>query len=168
MVPILETERLRMRGWRPEDHAPFSAFLADEDSARFIGGACGPEDAWRRMATQLGHWALRGYGSWVLEEKATGAWIGYSGLWYPLGWADREVMWGLMATARGRGYATEAALRARAFAYETLQWPTAVSYIAPENEPSRRVAERLGARFEGQAKLRLTVADVWRHPSPHS
>jgi len=167
MVPTLETERLRMRAWREDDHAPFAAYLADEASAKFIGGACGPADAWRRMATQIGHWAMRGYGSWVLEEKPSGNWVGYSGLWNPYGWPEPEIMWGLVPTARGRGYATEAALRARTHAYTELRWPSAISLIAPANLTSRNVARRLGAAPEASIELRGTAVDVWRHPSPH-
>jgi ribosomal-protein-alanine N-acetyltransferase len=75
-------------------------------------------------------------------------------------------MWGLVRKYRGRGFATEAAARARDFAYGTLRWVTVVSYIAPENAASRKVAERLGATHEGKAQLKTTTADVWRHPSP--
>jgi RimJ/RimL family protein N-acetyltransferase len=164
-VPTLETERLVMRAWRGTDHVAFAAFLANEDTARFIGGACDAADAWRRMCTQIGHWALRGYGSWVLEEKASGDWVGYSGLWNPHGWPEPEVMWGLKPEVRGRGYATEAAGRARVFAYDNLGWRTAISLIAPENRPSQKVAERLGAQREGKIELRSSVADVWRHPA---
>jgi RimJ/RimL family protein N-acetyltransferase len=165
MAPILETERLRLRSWTEQDHEAFSALLGDEESARFIGGVCGPEDTWRRMATQMGHWQMRGYGSWVIEEKATGDWIGYSGLWNPYGWPEPEVMWGLTRAARGRGYATEAALAARTYAYEQLGWTTAMSLIATENRPSQKVAERLGAKRERTIELRGAVADVWRHPA---
>lgn len=165
MAPILETERLRMRGWSERDHGAFAALLGDEETARFIGGVCGPEDTWRRMATQMGHWQMRGYGSWVIEEKATGDWIGYSGLWNPYGWPEPEVMWGLAPAARGRGYATEAALAARTYAYEQLGWTTAMSLIATENRPSQKVAERLGAKRERTIELRGAVADVWRHPA---
>ena len=78
-----------------------------------------PGGAWRCI---LGHWALRGYGHWAIEEKAGGRFVGYSGLWNPEGWPEPEVMWGLMADAHGRGYATEAARRAREFAYRKLGW----------------------------------------------
>ncbi len=165
MAPALETERLRLRGWTEQDLAPFAALLGDEESARFIGGVCSVEDTWRRMATQMGHWQMRGYGSWVIEEKASGDWVGYSGLWNPYGWPEPEVMWGLVPAARGRGYATEAALRARTYAYEQLGWKTAMSLISPANTPSQKVATRLGAKPESQFELRGAVADVWRHPA---
>lgn len=165
MAPVLETERLRMRGWSEQDHDVFAAFLADEENARFIGGACDRADAWRRMVFQMGHWTVRGYGPWVVEEKSSGAWVGYSGLWCPYGWPEPEIMWGLAPAARGRGYATEAAARARAYAYDALGWSSAISLISPENRPSQKVAERLGATREGTFELRGAVADVWRHPA---
>ena len=77
-------------------------------------------------------------------------------------------MWGLLRNYHGRGYATEAAARARAYAFQELQWPTAVSYIVAENLPSRRVAERLGATRDGTTELKGTAVDVWRHPSPQT
>ena len=165
-VPVLETERLRMREWREADLAPFVAFLADEAAARFLNGTSDPADAWRRLAVQVGHWALRGYGAWAVEEKASGQWIGYCGLWSPHGWPEREVMWGLAPNARGRGYAAEAARRARDFAYGQLRWTTLISCIAPDNGASQRVAERLGARLERSIELRGRTAGIYRHPGP--
>jgi RimJ/RimL family protein N-acetyltransferase len=167
-IPVLETERLRLRGWRGEDHAPFAAFCADEATARFLGGACGPNEAWWRMANQIGHWVLRGYGSWVLEERASGQWVGYSGLWNPHGWPEPEVMWGLAATAQGRGYATEAARCARDHAYRQLGWTTVISCIAPDNAASQRVAQRLGATLERSIELRGRTVGIYRHPAPFS
>jgi RimJ/RimL family protein N-acetyltransferase len=164
----LETERLRLRQWRQEDIGPFAEFCASEATARFVGGACSRDDAWRRMAMFLGHWALRGYGNWVMEERASGAFAGYGGLWSPLGWPEPEIMWGLRSAFHGRGYATEAARAARDVAYRQLGWTTAVSYIAPENLPSQRVAERLGAKLRGSIELRGSQVGVYRHPGPNS
>ena len=164
-VPTLETERLRLRPWRGEDLDAFAAFTADPELTRFVGGVFTREDTWRRIAMLVGHWTLRGFGNWVIEEKASGAFAGYSGLWQPEGWPEPEIMWGLTREVQGRGYATEAAGRARAYAYEELGWRTAISLIAPENQPSQRVAERLGAKPDGRFELRGAVADVWRHPA---
>jgi RimJ/RimL family protein N-acetyltransferase len=163
----LETQRLVLRPWRETDIDGYAELCADE-SARFIGGQCGREDAWRRMAAFVGHWTLRGHGLWAIEEKAGARFLGFCGLWYPLGWPEREMGWALLPGARGRGYATEAAFAARKVAYDALGWPTLVSFIASENEPSRRVAERLGARFEAMAELRGQPMQVFRHPGPMS
>jgi RimJ/RimL family protein N-acetyltransferase len=169
MVPVLETERLRMREWREADFVPFATFCADEATVRSLGGPGDAADAWRRMALQAGHWSLRGYGAWALEEKASGQWVGYCGLWNPHGWPEPEVEWGLGPHARGRGYATEAARRARDFAYGELGWTTVISCIAPDNIASQRVALRLGATLERSIELRgrLTLmAGIYRHPGP--
>lgn len=162
----LESERLRFRHWRDDDIEPFAAFCANEATARFVGGACSREDAWRRMAMFTGHWALRGYGNWVLEEKSTNRFVGYAGLWNPDGWPEPEIMWCLLAEAHGRGYATEAARRARDFAYGSLGWTTAASFIAAENAASRRVAARLGAVHERDHELRGHAIGIYRHPGP--
>jgi RimJ/RimL family protein N-acetyltransferase len=165
-APTLETERLRLRPWRNDDLDVFAAFMADGARTQYIGGPLSRGDTWRRIAMFIGHWQLRGFGNWVIEERASGALAGYSGLWKPEGWPEPEVMWGLLPAYGGRGFATEAAARARAYAFEDLKWPTAVSYIASRNTPSQRVAERLGARYEGVAELKGVAVDVWRHPSP--
>jgi RimJ/RimL family protein N-acetyltransferase len=165
-VPVLETERLRLREWREEDLSAFAAFWSDEATARFVGGTCTREEAWRRMAIFAGHWALRGYGLWAIEDKTSGHLAGYCGPWNPEGWPEREIGWALVRAFHGRGYATEAARRARDFAYRELGWPSAVSYIAAENTASQRVAVRLGATFEGTGELRGKPVGVYRHPAP--
>lgn len=165
-IPVLETERLRLRAWREEDLSAFAEFCAKEATARFVGGTGNRQNAWRRMAMFLGHWTLRGYGNWAIEEKASGRWVGYSGLWSPEGWPEPELMWGLAAGSQGRGYATEAARHAREFAYCELGWTTLTSYIDVRNEPSQRVAQRLGAARERDIELGENPVGLYRHPGP--
>jgi RimJ/RimL family protein N-acetyltransferase len=165
-IPVLETERLRLRAWREEDLDGFARFCADEATARFVGGVSDRAGAWRRMAAQTGHWQLRGYGSWVIEERSGGGFVGYCGLWNPEGWPDREIMWGLVADRHGRGYATEAARSARDYAYRQLGWKTAISCIDAGNIASLRVAEKLGARFERNVEVGPYRFGIYRHPSP--
>jgi RimJ/RimL family protein N-acetyltransferase len=164
MIPTLETERLAMRGWRENDFEPFAAIYADEARARFVGGVCSREDAWRKMAAIVGHWEIRGYGFWALESKASGEFVGWTGLWNPEGHPERELGWALVANAEGQGLASEAAARARAYAYLGLGWPSLVSLIALENKASIRVAERLGARLESTIPYRGDACGIFRHP----
>ena len=144
------------------------AFYADEEASKPVGGPLTRAEAWGRMAFNRGHWALRGFGNWAVEERATGDYVGWSGLWFPEGFPEREVGWGLIPSKRGRGYATEAAFRARSYAYETLGWETAISLIASDNLRSIRVAERLGATFEGVTRYDGMAFGVYRHPSATS
>jgi RimJ/RimL family protein N-acetyltransferase len=166
MVPTLQTDRLNLRAWRQSDLEPFATFCADPTTAAFVGGICNRNDAWRRMAAYVGHWSLRGYGFWALEERSTGKFIGYAGLWFPEGWPEPEVGWGLLKTAHGRGFATEAALRAREYGYSKIGFNTLISFIDVRNAASRAVSERMGARYERTAMLFGSEAGLFRHPSP--
>ena len=162
---VLETPRLLLREWREDDLDAFEAIGADEKASRFTGGG-GPmtrADAWRRMAYFVGHRGLRGYGPFAIEEKATGACIGWCGPYFPEGWPDREISYALASAARGKGYATEAALRALAYAYRDLRWSTAISFIALENSASIAVANRLGAKL--RRLFRRTAAKNRRVPA---
>ena len=104
----LATDRLLLRQWRQDDFEEFAAFYADERMAHFVGGIHTREQAWRRMALFAGHWALRGFGYWAVEEKETGALAGGVGLWRPEEWPDLELGYWLVRSAQGKGYAAEA------------------------------------------------------------
>lgn len=170
-IPVLETDRLILREPRESDFEPYARFFAHEQSHP-IGGPVPRDVAWRKLATLAGHWMLRGYGMWALEEKSTRDFAGFCGLWYPEGWSEREIGWSLMLGKTGKGYATEAARKARHFAYTTLGWQTAISLIATTNEPSKRVATRLGATFEEIRSIpyqgATLTAEIYRHPGPES
>lgn len=165
-IPTIETPRLRLRSWRDADLPVHARFCADPATAKFVGGVCSENDAWRRMATQLGHWQMRGYGPWALEDKATGEAVGYCGPWNPHGWPEPEIAWGLVREAHGKGFATEAARRALAHAFDDLGWTTAISVIAVENIPSIRVAERLGAGLDRTTEMWGWKVGIYRHPAP--
>ena len=96
----------------------------------------------------LGHWQLRGFGFWAVEERATGTLLGRIGFFKPEGWPDFELGWMLRREAWGRGYATEGARRAMAHAFTAMDRDHVISLIFPGNDPSIRVAERLGETLE--------------------
>lgn len=148
-APILETPRLILRGWRSEDFAPYAAMLADPETARFItrrGEPCSEEQVWGEMAYLIGHWQMLGCGMFVVEERASGAFVGRIGPLAPPGWPGFEIAWGLARSACGKGYAQEAARAAIDWSFETFPLDRIVSIIHPDNEASRRVAERVGER----------------------
>ena len=166
IVPTLESERLTLRGWRESDLDGFASIMADEAYSRFIGGPLSRDAAWRGIALFIGHWSLRGFGHFALEDKSSGAFVGYCGPWFPFGFPEREIGWALVPSVQGKGYATEAARRVRDYAYGTLGWSTAISLVAVDNAASRRVAERLGARLDGTTEYRGRMCQLWRHPPP--
>ena len=166
-VPSIETERLCLRAFEQRDHPALAAFMASEGS-RWIGGPSDEHATWRMMATMLGHWDLRGHGAWAIAGRESGELLGFALAWSPPPWPEREIGWTLLPEARAQGYATEAGRAARAFAYGADGWDTAVSYIHPDNDASKRVAKRLGAAREAVIELKGSPAEVWRHPDPSS
>lgn len=166
-IPVLETQRLRLRAPELADFEPFAAYLASERSV-FTGGPMHRNLAWRSLAAALGHWALRGYGVFVIEDRATGLALGTTGPFFPEGWPEPEIAWTLWnPQAEGRGIAREAALAARAFAYDTLGWSTAISMIGAGNTRSAALARRLGCVLEGVFHhAQFGPSEIWRHPDP--
>lgn len=167
-IPIIETERLRLRAFGNGDHPAFAEIYTDEATAKYIGGVCDADTAWRMMAVFSGHWNLRGYGPFAVALKDSDELAGFTGPWYPSGKPEHEIQWSLRHKFHGRGFATEAARAAIAWTYQTQGFPTLVSYISPENPASRRVAERLGAQPGGQVELRGWTMDVLRHKPPET
>lgn len=147
-IPIIETERLVLREFRNKtDFEPYAYFYAS-DLTKFYGGPLDRSAAWRAAAAMMGHWVIRGYGAWAVEEKLTGDFCGIVGLWFPEGWPEREITWGIVECKQGMGFAAEAAIRSRAYAYEILGWDKVFSCIAAENTASIRLAEKLGATLD--------------------
>jgi RimJ/RimL family protein N-acetyltransferase len=150
----LETERLIMRMWREDDFEAYAELCADPEVMRYLGGKTFDRtEAWRSMAMFIGHWQLRGYGHWAVEEKDSGRFAGRLGFLNPAGWPGFEIGWTFKREFWGKGYATEGGRRALEYAFKELDKQHVISLIHPENRPSIRVAERLGETLEGTAKV---------------
>ena len=164
--PTLTTERLILRAPVLEDFEPYAAFFASPRSG-WEDGPISRAAAWKEFAAVTGQWMLKGYGALSIEDRATGAYLGETGVFHPASYPEPELGWVLMAEAEGRGLAQEAARAVRAWAYRTLGLPTLVSYIAAGNARSIRLAERLGAVLDPAAPLpELDGCLVYRHPGP--
>lgn len=162
-IPTLTTERLLLRRPRDEDFEALLELFSDPEVARFLGGAPPErEQCWRMLAFLLGHWALRGYGLFLVEERGSGALVGRVGLLHPEGYPGVELAWTIGRPFWGKGYASEAARAARVWA-GSLGLPPLISLIAPENRRSIRVAEKLGARIERRIERSGEPLDIWRH-----
>lgn len=169
----LETDRLILRMLRESDFDAYAEMCADPEVWRYIGDGkpLARPMAWRNLATMIGHWALRGYGIWAAEERASGAFVGRIGFFNPEGWPGFELGWMLRRSFWGRGYATEGARVALEFGFTQLQQPQVISLIHPDNAASIRVAKRLGERPDGSVELfgqpaliyRMT-REEWQHP----
>jgi RimJ/RimL family protein N-acetyltransferase len=150
---VIETERLVLRGWREDDLDELARLNADPRVVRYLtpgGRAMSREETEAQLERFRRHWREHGFGIWAVDERETGRLVGRIGLSYHRLWPDEpELGWKLDPTVWGRGYATEAGAAGLAYAFETLRVPRVVSIIHPENEPSIRVAERLGFSVDG-------------------
>lgn len=171
-TPVLETPRLTLRAFAPRDFEPGMRFLMSTRS-QYMGGPYTGENAWTHSAALIGHWALHGFGLFAVCLKGSDSPIGDAGLLRPYGYPENELGWGLWDAAHeGKGYAQEAAIALRAYAYDTLGWRTLVSYIDPDNAPSIALAKRLGCTLDSGAPL-PDLPDwegtlIYRHPAPEA
>lgn len=168
--PVIETERLTLRAPRIGDYPAWEAFYASERAA-YIGGPGGPGPAWRALCHAAGMWVFLGFGSFVFCRRDDETPLGMTGPWHPADWPERELGWTVWAAdVEGTGLAFEAACAARDYAFGTLNWATAVSYIDPANARSVALAERMGATLDDDAARPLSEGKpaplVYRHPRP--
>jgi len=145
-IPQLSTDRLLLRGFRPDDFERYAEMMADRDVSRHLmdGRPLTRVEAWRQLAMFAGHWVLRGYGLWAVEERATGEFLGRIGCLNLEGFPAFEIAYTLGPWAWGKGYAREGAAAALQYARETLGRTEITSIIRPANTASiqRDIARR--------------------------
>jgi RimJ/RimL family protein N-acetyltransferase len=160
--PTLETPRLILRPPTAADFPAYAEFMADADSARYLGGTQLRSVAWRGFASIVGAWSLNGFSMFSFIEKDSGRWVGRGGPWRPEGWPGTEVGWGIVPSAQRRGYAKEAAACAMDWAFDTLGWDVVVHCIDPANQGSIATAMSLGSRLRSSGvKAPAPFDAVW-------
>lgn len=161
-MTILKTERLILRPVDPErDFAGWARAMADPATVRYLTGKPMSEaDAWRNMAMVVGHWQIRGYGFFSLEDRASGEWVGRVGPWNPHGWPQPEVGWTISPDHLRKGYAAEAGRASIEYAFDVLGWKSVVHVILEGNEASIGVAEKLGSKLIGRQDSLPGVTDT--------
>lgn len=161
MTIRIETERLILRPFDAKDVEDHIAMMQDEKTASFLtpGGKPRPYgDEWRAAASYVGHWAIRGYGFFSVDEKETGEWIGRVGPWQPGGWPALECGWSIVSGRWGRGYAVEAAIATIKWTFDKFpDLPRIISVIDPDNTNSQAVARKVGETKTDE------VFEFWGH-----
>jgi RimJ/RimL family protein N-acetyltransferase len=163
---VLETPRLLLREWRDIDREPFAALNADPEVRRYFDGLMTREQSDEMVDRMQQGLDDRGWGLWAVEvrdgsEVAGPGCIGFVGLNVPSFKAAFtpcvEIGWRLARAAWGVGYAPEAARVVRDLAFDTIGLHEIVSFTAVENQPSRRVMEKIG--------MHRDPADDFDHPN---
>ena len=165
----LETEHLKLRAWQESDLQPFAELNADKDVMHYFPSVLTREQS-DNLADKFQHLILdHGWGFWAVELKATGQFIGFTGLntqpeqfifspCVEIGWRFAKQYW-------HQGYATEAAKACLKFAFEALQLNEVVSFTAVHNTASEHVMQRLGmqAMFEFNHPALTQESPLSRH-----
>lgn len=154
----LQTARLLLRQWRTEDRAPFAAMNADPRVMAHFPSMASVEQSHAMVDRFEQRIADCGHGHWAVEIVATGAFIGFAGLWPvptdievpPSDPPPLEIGWRLAAEQWGHGYASEAARAVLAAAYERIGLELVVSFTALTNLRSQAVMRRIGLREQGR------------------
>ena len=147
-LPELDTARLRLRQFRPDDLAAHRAAVDDDPAVTWAHVRLPLADSLRRWADRLDGWQRDGYGMWIAEVRDTGTVIGHCGLQRLEEGDEVEVGYYLGRAAWGRGYATEAAAACVAFGFARCGLERIVAVVRPENTASRHVLRKVGLRHE--------------------
>lgn len=150
-MTVLETERLRVRQWEPDDIALLRPIVTDPRVLRFIGNAEPWSDERIRGFIDGGIEAsrTRGWLLWPVELKETGAFIGFAGFNGAFA-PDVEIGWWLAPDHWGRGLATEVGCALLDYGFRTFNFPRVISVAQPTNIASIAVMKKLGMRFDRQ------------------
>jgi RimJ/RimL family protein N-acetyltransferase len=151
---LVETERLRLRELVPGDIDFATEMLGDAEVMRYYPKPLDRAGATEWVERQFVRYARDGHGWWLVEERETGTPVGQIGLaiqdvpeWTPR--FNPEIGWLLHRPYWKRGYATEAAIGVREYAFNVRNYGEVISLIRPVNEPSQAVARRIGMSVKG-------------------
>ena len=143
---LLETPRLSMRKLRQSDFSDLCKILQDDETMYAYEGAFSDPEAHEWLDRQIARYKMWGFGAWAVILKETGEWIGQCGLTMQP-WKGSEVLevgYLFRRTHWHRGYATEAAIACKEYAFNVLGAEEVCSIIRDTNIPSQNVALRNG------------------------
>jgi RimJ/RimL family protein N-acetyltransferase len=171
-APRVETARLVLRPWRKDDLRPYHAIISHPEVHRHFGpNPMSMEHCWRRLMASAGGWQFNGFGTWAVERKGDSKLVGNVGLF--TAWRDLEpefgeepeMGWIMAAEMHGQGMASEACRAALDWAEANLAPSPLWAIVAPANEPSIKLAEKLGFERVHEALYNDEPTIVLRRPS---
>ncbi len=162
-IPTLHTAHLDLRAWSAEDAPALFAILQEDGILQYFPNPKPPprSKADDYIAHHLADWAQYGYGHWAVVIPADGCVVGWCGLEYLPELQQTEVAYLLSKQLWGRGYATEAAVAAVRFGFESARLPAIIGLVHPDNLASIRVLEKCGLTFSD--RLHLWGIDLLRY-----
>ena len=155
-TPPAPTQRLGFQEMTEDDLDDMAALLGDPNVMRHYPSPKTREEALAWIEWNQRLYRQEGFGLWLVTLRATGEFVGDCGLTLQVveGVTDLEVGYHVRADLQGNGYATEAAAACRDHARTVVEAKRLIAIIAPDNQPSQRVAEKIGLPFERDATSR--------------
>ena len=149
----LSTERLGLRKWKDSDIESFAMMNGDEDVMKFFPKTLSHSETLEMVERIKSHFDRHNFGLYVVEEKLTKQFIGFTGFSIPqfdafftpcveIGWRLKKEFW-------GRGLATEAANACLKYGFETLNFDKIVSFTSVLNITSEKLMKRIGMTLIG-------------------
>jgi RimJ/RimL family protein N-acetyltransferase len=161
-IPSLQTERLLLRPQNMSDWREYEKLMMS-DRARFMGGPYTKAAAWGLFCSDHAQWDLMNHGALMIDELSTGKCLGQAGINHGPLFPEKEIGWFLYKEAEGNGYAYEASGALKKWVFDATDIETLVSYIDPENIPSIKLAQKLGAVLDEKAARPDATDLVFRH-----
>lgn len=162
----LETKRLLLRPPIKDDFEEFAQMQADPEVKKYIGEPISRAKAWATFCAWWGEWSIHGYSFFSVIEKSSGKWIGRCGPVNRDNFGLPELGWALFGASQGKGYALEAASVCLDWAIEKLGWQQCYLFISSENEPSRKLARKMGfevvARIDHPFEFHSKAVETWK------
>jgi RimJ/RimL family protein N-acetyltransferase len=161
VVPTLDTPRLRLRPYRPEDAPEVFALYSDPRVVRYWSFPAwnSPAQATAYIERALTEMAAGRTLPWAVARREDDRVVGTATLFFLYPEQGRaELGFSLRPELHGQGYASEGVRAVLAHAFDTMGLRRVEADVDPRNAPSRRVLERVGFREEGLLRARWQVA----------
>jgi RimJ/RimL family protein N-acetyltransferase len=151
-MPAIETDRLFLRMFCPEDLDELARMFSDPDVMRYVGDGqpVNREEAYKALQSIIKHWQTHGFGRWAAVDKQTKEFVGFGGLRSLFG--TPEVVYHLAPAHWGKGLATELGRASLRFGFEDRQFDRIVAIAKPLNSASVHVMEKLGMHYEKHSR----------------
>ena len=162
-IPTFETDRLLLRGATAEDLDRLDQFFSSEES-KYLGGPRPRLDTWEGLCAAIGHWILRGFGLWMVADKADGTVYGIAGLQQPDGWPEPELICVIFSAYTGRGLGKEVVQAVRRISAREYGILTPLSLLYLDYQEVIDHAEMLGAVRIEDVVIPEGPVPAWRFP----
>ncbi|MBN9283375.1 MULTISPECIES: GNAT family N-acetyltransferase [Flavobacterium] len=165
LLENLETERLLFRKLNPSDFDTWLAFYKDPESSELWNAALSPEEACKQwFEEQFSRYDNKSGGMHVLTDKKTKAFVGQCGL-LVLDYnnsTEIALAFSLLPKFQHKGYAEEAALKCKEYAFKTLKAGSLIALISPSDMLSEQVATAIGMEWEDTNIYNDKIVNIFR------